>query len=151
MSSAGTSVLSTPTSSVSASITPQTSPSGSALPTTTPTAPSGLSTGGKIGLGVALAVAALIALVVLGFYFRRRRARTQAAKPQELAYERYQGQPQAPVLPPRGEEHYKHELFDGAGASKYEMPDQVPKQAVAEVDARSQERPAELMGDVERR
>lgn len=146
--SPGASALPSATSSGITSATSSTSSStASALPTTTPPPSSGLSPGGKIGLGVALGVAALIALVVLGLFFRRKRAQKRASKPQELAYEPYQGQAVAPALPERRDEHYKHELYHDSGAAKYEM----PSQSVAEVDARGQERPAELMGDGVRR
>jgi hypothetical protein len=84
-----------------------------------------------------MGLAALIALVVLGLFYRRKRNQKQASKPQELAYEHYAGPGVAPALPERREEHYKHELYHDSGA--------------AEVDARGQERPAELMGDVGRR
>lgn len=147
--SPGAGAITSPTSTASATSSDASS-STSALPTTTASPSSGLSTGGKIGLGVALGVAALIALVVLGLFYRRKRNHRRASKPQESAYEPYQGQPQsgvAPVLPERREEHYKHELYHDSGAAKYEM----PSHTVAEVDARAQERPAELMGDIERR
>jgi hypothetical protein len=94
-----------------------------------------------------MGLAALIALVVLGLFYRRKRNQKQASKPQELAYEHYAGPGVAPALPERREEHYKHELYHDSGAAKYEM----PSQTAAEVDARGQERPAELMGDVGRR
>jgi hypothetical protein len=44
----------------------------------------------------------------------------------------------------RGEGEVKHELDHGNEGPKYEM----PQPTVVEVDARGQERPAELMGDV---
>lgn len=137
-----TSATSSPSSSSSSS-------TASSLPTTAAAPPpsSGLSTGGKIGLGVALSVAAIIALVVLGLFFRRKRSQKRASKPQELAYEPYQGQGVAPALPARREEHCKHELYDDSGAATHEM----PSQSVAEVDASGQERPAELMGEGVRR
>lgn len=82
-------------------------------------------------------------------FYRRKRTQKRASKPQELAYEPYQGQPQAPALPARSEEQYKHEMYHDGGAAKYEVPGQTA--AVAEVDGRGQEKPAELMGDIERR
>ncbi|KAF3044548.1 hypothetical protein E8E11_003478 [Didymella keratinophila] len=145
--SPGASPLASPTSSgISSATLSASSSTASALPTTTPPS-SGLSTGGKIGLGVALGVAALIALVVLGLSFRRKRNQKRASAPQELAYEPYAGQGVVPALPEWREEHHKHELFHDHEGAKYEM----PSQTVAEVDARGQERPAELMGDVGRR
>jgi hypothetical protein len=47
----------------------------------------------------------------------------------------------------RGEGEIKHELGQGSEGVKYEL----PQPTVVEVDARGQERPAELMGDVGRR
>ena len=142
----------TTSSSTSSTTSTSTSPSTStsALPPASPAPSPGLSTAGKIGLGVTLGAAALIALVALGLFLRRKRKLTQrsAPAPQELAYEPYQGQSgAAPALPAQREEEYKHEMYHDGGAAKYEMPGQM----VAEVDGRGQERPAELMGDAEKR
>jgi hypothetical protein len=120
-------------------------PTSSALPTSTPS--TGLSTAGKIGLGAALGAAALIALVVLGLFYRRKRNQKRAGLPQELAYEPYAGQGGAPDLPEQREEHYKHELSIGSNTAKHEM----PAQTAVEVHAGSQEKPAELIGDIGRR
>ncbi|KAF2996081.1 hypothetical protein E8E13_004476 [Curvularia kusanoi] len=116
--------------------------------TSTSTNPStGLSTPAKAGLGAALGIAALIALVVLGLFLRRRhraQKRIETTMTKDVAFEPNQF---APSLPERRQEFAKYELDHGSGSAKFEM----PHQAVVEVDARGQERPAELMGDVERR
>ena len=119
--------------------------SPSAVPSSPPS--TGLSTAGKAGLGAALGLAAIIAVVVLGLFYRGKRAQKRARRPQELAHEPYAGQDGAPGLPDRSAEQNKHELWNDGGATKYEM----PVQTMVEVDAKSQERPAELMGDGGRR
>jgi hypothetical protein len=87
-------------------------------------------------------------LVVLGLFLRNRRTRKQTATVAEAnAYEPYHVAPyqDASGMPgQRGEGEVKHELDHGNEGPKYEM----PQPTVVEVDARGQERPAELMGDV---
>jgi LPXTG-motif cell wall-anchored protein len=86
---------------------------------------SGLSTGVKAGIGAAVGGVLLIAVVVLGLYFRKKRKQdSQYAQPQELAYE-----PPAP----------KYEMYHDS-AMKYEM----PSSPVVEVP--NHEGPAELPG-----
>ena len=89
---------------------------------------------------------------MLGLFLRRRRARKQAATAaQDKAYEPYQTAPYqdafSGVPGQGGQEEAKYELDHGSEGPKYEM----PQPTVVEVDARGQERPAELMGDVGRR
>ncbi|KAF2629328.1 hypothetical protein BU25DRAFT_389419 [Macroventuria anomochaeta] len=120
--------------------------------TSTPTPSTGLSTAGKAGIAAALGIAALIALVALGLIHRQKRNRKRISKPQESAYEPYQGQPQgavevAPTLPERRAEHFKHELDHGSTEAKYEM----PSQTVTETEGHRPMQPAELPGSYERR
>ena len=77
-------------------------------------------------------------------------ARHQRPLPWRAAYEPYHVAPYQDAFsgtPGQRGEEVKHELDHGGEEPKYEM----PQPTVVEVDARGQERPAELMGDVGRR
>ena len=88
---------------------------------------------------------------MLGLILLSRRAQKQAAAAaQDKAYEPYHVAPYQDAFsgtPGQRGEEVKHELDHGGEEPKYEM----PQPTVVEVDARGQERPAELMGDVGRR
>ena len=87
---------------------------------------------------------------MLGLILLRRRAQKQAATAaQDKAYEPYHVAPYQDTFGTPGQRggEVKHELDHGGEEPKYEM----PQPTVVEVDARGQERPAELMGDVGRR
>ena len=104
-------------------------------------------------LGVALNVAALIALIILGLLYRRKSyPKHPSTATTEMAYTPYSGQSQGqveitPVLPGRRAEYYKRDLNHDSSAAKYEM----PSQGVMEIDGRSQVEPAELPERGERR
>jgi hypothetical protein len=119
------------------------------IPTSAPTSspafptsvsPTGLSTAGRAGLGGALGTAALVALVVLGLFYWRKRNKNRAKLPQKPSYELRTGQGTASDIPEWHQEHYRYELGNENDTVNYEM----PAQTVVEVDARSQSRPAEL-------
>jgi hypothetical protein len=115
---------STPTTSASS-----TSTSTSTSSTPTPTPHTGLSTAAKAGIGAAVGLAAIIALVVLGLFYRRRRNARAKAKPHEIAYEPYHGQlgggsavtPAVNELGVQDGPFQKHELYHDSNATKYEM------------------------------
>lgn len=107
---------------------------------TSPSASTGLSTGAKAGLGAAVGIGALIALVVLGLFWRKRKQNQAAEHPKyepagtgdnttaETAYK--------PALPPR-----RYEMYTDHDTTRYEMPSST---VVAE--APGDERIVELAG-----
>ncbi|KAF2852688.1 hypothetical protein T440DRAFT_466811 [Plenodomus tracheiphilus IPT5] len=119
--------------------------SSTSSPTTsfTPLPPTGLSTGAKAGVGAAISIGALIALVVLGLYFWRKRKQGHASvKPKyEPAGTGYNAttsyEPVPPPVPPRA----KYEMYSDHDVAKYELQS---ISTVAEVPG--SERPVELAG-----
>lgn len=75
---------------------------GSAHPTDSPSSNGGLSTGAKIGIGVAVPVATILASMIVAFFLLRRRQRQRTQRSQNLANNSPEGQAGKPELEGHG-------------------------------------------------